>query len=68
LTTVAKIIELVGVSKVSWEDAVENALAEASKTLEHITGVELLNLTANVDQGKIYEYKVNLKLAFRVER
>jgi flavin-binding protein dodecin len=58
----------VGVSKVSWEDAVENALAEASKTLEHITGVELLNLTANVDQGKIYEYKVNLKLAFRVER
>ncbi|HOB87815.1 MAG TPA: dodecin family protein [Bacillota bacterium] len=68
MTTVAKIIELVGVSKVSWEDAVENALAEASKTLEHITGVELLNLTANVDQGKIYEYKVNLKLAFRVER
>ncbi|MGB4125249.1 MAG: dodecin family protein, partial [Dethiobacteria bacterium] len=37
LTTVAKVIELVGESGVSWEDAVQNAVQEASKTLDGIT-------------------------------
>ncbi|MGB4444432.1 MAG: dodecin family protein [Dethiobacteria bacterium] len=67
LTTVAKVIELVGESGVSWEDAVQNAVQEASKTLDGITGVEVVNLTASLDNGRIEEYKVNLKLAFGVQ-
>ncbi len=64
--TVAKIIELVGQSRVSWEDAVKSAVSDASKTVDNIRGVEVYNLTANIDNGKITEYKANIKLAFGV--
>lgn len=64
--TVAKVIELVGESKVSWDDAVRSAVKEAGKTVDNITGVEVLNMTANLDEGDVVEYKVNLKLAFGV--
>lgn len=66
MTTVAKIIELVGESKSSWDDAMRNAVREASKTLDNITGVEVINFTADLNDGEIREYKVNLKLAFGV--
>ncbi len=64
--TVAKVIELVGESNVGWEDAVRNAIKDASKTVDNITGVEVYNLTANVRDGQIQDYKANLKLAFGV--
>lgn len=63
---VAKIIELVGESNKGWEDAVQRAVADASRTVENITGVEVCNMTANIDQGRISEYKVNVKVAFGV--
>lgn len=66
MTTVAKVIELVGESEIGWEDAVHNAIEEASKTIDGITGVEVVNLTANLEDGEIEEYRVNLKLAFGV--
>lgn len=66
MTTVAKVIELVGESNVSWDDAVRNAVKEASKSVDNLTGVEVVNFTANVDNSEIVEYKVNLKLAFGV--
>lgn len=64
--SVAKVIELVGESNVSWDDAVHNAVRKASETVDGITGAEVLNLTANINEGKVVEYKVNLKLAFGV--
>ncbi|MBS3900411.1 MAG: dodecin domain-containing protein [Dethiobacter sp.] len=63
---VAKIIELVGESNKGWEDAVQRAVADAAKTVENITGVEVCNMTANIDHGRISEYKVNVKVAFGV--
>jgi dodecin len=64
--SVAKVIELVGESSVGWEDAVRNAIKDASKTVDNITGVEVYNLTANVRDGQIRDYKANIKLAFGV--
>jgi dodecin len=64
--SVVKVIELVGESSNGWEDAVKNAVFDASKTVDNITGVEVYNMTANVDNGKISEYKVNVKVAFGV--
>lgn len=64
--SVAKVIELVGESNVGWEDAVRNAIKDASKTVDNITGVEVYNLTANVREGEIMDYKANVKLAFGV--
>jgi len=66
LPTVAKVIELVGASPISWDDAVKNADREASKTIDGIPGVEVVNCTASLDNGEIVEYKGNLKLAFGV--
>ncbi|HHY41404.1 MAG TPA: dodecin domain-containing protein [Thermoanaerobacterales bacterium] len=62
-----KVIELVGESKNSWQEAVQNAVKDASKTIRNITGVEVLNNTANVKDGNIVEYKANVKIAFKVD-
>ncbi|MCL8207574.1 MAG: dodecin family protein [Actinomycetia bacterium] len=67
MAKVAKVIELVGESTQSWEDAVQSAVSEASRTVHGITGVEVTNWTAAVQNGKISEYKVDVKLAFGVD-
>jgi len=64
--TVAKVIELIGESPTSWDEAVQNAVSDASRTVDNITGVEVDNMTANVSGGRITEYKVNVKIAFGV--
>ncbi len=67
MASVVKVLELVGESSKNWEDAVHNAVNEASKTIRNITGVEVYNMTANVDNGRISEYKANVKIAFAVD-
>jgi hypothetical protein len=64
---VIRLIELVGVSEKSWSDAAQQAVARASRTLRHITHVEVLRSTADVSNGKIVEYRVTVKVAFIVE-
>jgi len=64
---VVKVIELVGQSKVSWQDAVEQAVKEAAKTVRHITGVEVLNWTGDIENGEIVDYKADVQIAFVVE-
>ena len=51
----------------SWSDAAQQAVAWASKTLRHITGLDVQKSSAVVKDGKITEYHVNVKLAFVVE-
>ena len=63
---VIKVLNLVGDSNVSWQDAVETAIVEASKTVDNITGVEVVNTTGTVKEGKIVEYKANVNIAFKV--
>ncbi len=69
MTHVAKIIEIVGSSDKSWDDAAQVALTEATKTIHGITGIELTDMTARVDPntGKITEYHSTVKVAFGVE-
>jgi len=69
MTHVAKIIDIVGSSDKSWDDAAQVALAEATKTIHGITGIELTDMTARVDSntGKITEYHSTVKIAFGVE-
>ena len=64
---VVRVIELVGVSTQSWSDAAQRAVTRASQTLRHIPGLDVVNSTATVRDGKIVEYHVNVKLAFIVE-
>lgn len=62
-----KIIELVGSSKSSIENAIENALARASKTIHHIDWFEVAETRGHVAEGKVAHYQVVLKVGFRLE-
>jgi flavin-binding protein dodecin len=66
--TVAKVIELIGSSSKSWEDAAANAVMEAAKTLRNIRGVYLKECTAKVENNKIVEFRSNVKISFVIER
>jgi flavin-binding protein dodecin len=59
-----KVAEFVGESPNSWQEAIENAVSEASRSLNNITGVEVYNWTANCEQNMITEYKANIKIAY----
>ncbi len=65
---VIKTIDLVGVSDVSWQDAAQQALAEASKTLRGIEGFEVLESSATVEGDGIAEYHTHIRIRFRLER
>ncbi len=61
-----KVIEIIGISSKSFDDAITQALKKASKTIKGINGFEVKRQMASVEDGKIIQYKVNLKLAFPV--
>lgn len=63
---VVKVVELVGSSPHNWTEAVDEAVMEASKTIDDILGVEVTNFTAKIDHGRISEYKADVKIAFAV--
>ena len=64
---VIKVIEILGNSKVSWEDAAASAVKAASKSVRGIRSVNVQNQSAVVEKGRIVEYRVNLKIAFAIE-
>lgn len=61
-----KVIEVIGISTEGFEAAVDNAVAKAAESINGITGVEVQNLSARVDDGKVIQYRANVKLAFAV--
>lgn len=65
---VIKTIDLVGVSTESWRDAAAQALAEASKTLRGVEGMEVLETSATVEGDHIKEYHTHVRIKFRIER
>ncbi|MBK8845106.1 MAG: dodecin domain-containing protein [Bacteroidetes bacterium] len=65
---VIKVIEVLANSKVSWEEATQNAVAHAYKTVQKIKSVNVSKLSATVDsKGKISEYRINVKISFELE-
>lgn len=64
---VVKIIEVIGISEESFEDAIARGVAKASESVKGITGVEVQNMTARVKDGRVTQYHANMKLAFAVK-
>ncbi|MGQ0536402.1 MAG: dodecin family protein [Methanobacteriota archaeon] len=64
----AKVMELIGTSRVSFEDAIQHAIADASATIRGLSGAQVRHLSVRIENGKIAEYKVDLKVAFGIER
>ncbi len=62
--SVAKVIEIIASSKKSFEDAVAQGVAKAADSLHDITGAWIKEQSAKVVNGKVTEYRVNLKVTF----
>jgi hypothetical protein len=59
--------EMVGSSPVSWSEAAQNAVTTAARTVRNIRQVEVVRHTATVDDGRIVDYRVELKIHFEYE-
>ena len=66
--TLIKVVELVGISEKTWQDTVDNAIERATKTIRNSQGVDVLNWTGKVENGKVVEYRANVKISFTVDK
>jgi len=67
MASIAKVIEIIAESDKSWDDAAENAVAEASKSIRNIKSLYVQEMTANVKDGKISKFRLNAKVTFVVD-
>ncbi|MCJ7570556.1 MAG: dodecin family protein [Candidatus Thermoplasmatota archaeon] len=65
---VIKIVEVIGSSPKSWEDATKNALEETADTIRNIKSIDVERFTAKVEKNKILEYRAVVRIAFAVQR
>lgn len=65
--SVAKVIEIIAESEKSWDDAADQALAEASKSVKNIRHLYVQEMQAIVENNKIAKYRLNAKVTFVVD-
>lgn len=65
--SIAKVIEVIAESEESWEDAAQNALEEASVTVNNIRTIYVNEMQAIVSDNKIVKYRLNAKVTFVVD-
>jgi dodecin len=61
-----KLIELVGVSETSTEDAIRSAIEQASQTLKGLAWYEVTEMRGLIQEGRVNQFQVTLKLGFRI--
>lgn len=66
MSNVYKLIELVGVSEKSYEDAIQNAIKKASKSLKAISWFQVIEQRGAVKDGNVTEFQVILKVGFKL--
>ena len=64
---VARVSKITAASSKSWQDAVNEGLKRANKTLRGITGLEVISQKAHIEKGKITEYRVTMEVTFILE-
>jgi len=63
--SVYRVTELIGVSSKSWEDATQNAVETAARTLEDLRIAEVVKLDVTIDKGKVTGYRARLNVSFK---
>ena len=61
-----KLIELVGVSETSIEDGIQNALSRANQTLKNLDWFEVIETRGIIQEGKVNQFQVKIKVGFRL--
>lgn len=65
--SVYKVIELIGTSPDSWEEAAEQAVARAAKSLRDLRIAEVVELDMQIDDGKVIAYRSKVKVSFKYQ-
>lgn len=65
--SVYKVVELVGTSAASWDEAAKNAVEIASKSLKNLRVAEITKLDMTVENGKVSAYRARVTLSFKYE-
>ena len=65
MSSIYKVIEIIGGSEKSWEDAAKKAVETAAKNLKEIRVAEVKDLDMRVEAGKVAEYRVKLSVSFK---
>ncbi len=65
--SVVKVVEIIASSDKGFEDAVQNAVTQAAKTIKNIDSVYVKHAKCHVKDGRVITYGVNCKISFRVE-
>ncbi len=65
--SVAKVVELISSSKESFEDATKQGIERACKTLDNVKGAWVKEQKVSIENGKVAEYRVTLKITFVLE-
>ncbi len=68
MAKIVKVIEVMSESPKNWEEAAQNVVSEASKTLRNIRSVYIKEFTAAVENDKVTSYRVDAKVTFEMER
>ncbi|MEJ5357243.1 MAG: dodecin family protein [Desulfobacterales bacterium] len=66
--SVYKIIELVGTSPTSWEDAARQAVETASRSLRDLRVAEITKLDMKIEKGKVVAYRARVSLSFKYQK
>lgn len=64
---ILKVIEVLSNSKTSWEDATRKAVKQASKTVRDIVSVYVQEQSTTVKDGEVDEFRVNVKITFKID-
>jgi flavin-binding protein dodecin len=64
---IASVSTITAASSIGWQDAIERGFERAKQTLRHITGLQVVDEKARVEEGKITEYLVTLRVIFVLE-
>jgi flavin-binding protein dodecin len=62
-----KVIEVIGTSENSWEEAAQRAIAIAGESLHHLRIAEVVKLDMKIEEGKVVAYRSRLNLSFKIE-
>jgi len=64
---VEKHLKLTGISDISWKDAINKTIVEASKSIDYISSITVLEQKAKIDGNKIAEYYCTIDLSFNID-
>ena len=67
MAKIVKVIEVLAQSGESWEDAAQQAVSEAAKSLRNIRSIYVKEFEASVENGKVSNFRINAKISFDLE-